>query len=73
MDGIGKWFSSGDNLQGLGSLIGAGASVYGAIQQSKQAKKLYSLQKNDYDWRRKKQKQSEDAFNAGFGGGLVDL
>ena len=45
---IGTWFKSGDNLSGLGSLIGGLGGLYGGYQQSKYSKDLLKLQKADY-------------------------
>lgn len=69
LDGLGKWFT-GDNLQALGGALGAAGNIYGAYNQNKMARKFYNLQKSDYDRQKRRQKQSENAFNQGF---LVDL
>ena len=45
---ITKWFSDGNNLKGVGSLIGGIGGLYGALQQNKYAKKLLDLQRDSY-------------------------
>lgn len=70
LDGLGKWFSNGDNLAGLGGFLGAAGNIYGAYNQNKMARKMYKLQLGDYERQKRRQKQSENAFNQGF---LVDL
>ena len=61
-----EWLSGGDNLRGLGSLVGGIGGAYGAIEQSKQAKAMLNLQTNAYDDEKKRrdayQKSVANAF-----------
>jgi len=57
------WLGNGENLKGIGSLIGGVGGAYGAIEQSKQAKALLNLQKSAYDDERERQKKAQLAID----------
>lgn len=73
LNSLGKWFSDGNNLQNFGMALSGAGNIYGAYNQQKMAKKLYNMQVADYNRQKKRQEEAERNFNAGFGGGLVDL
>jgi len=68
MGDFSKWFTDGDNLKGLGSIVGGLGGLYGAIQQGKYAKGLINLQKAAYQRGIKREDESDknlqDAWNA---------
>ncbi len=61
-----NWFKSGDNLKGLGTIIGGIGGAYGNIQQAKYAKNLINLQKSAYQRGIKKQDNAQKAMVDGF-------
>lgn len=75
-----EWFKQGNNLQGLGTLVGAGGSIYGGIMQSKAANKMIDLNEDKFAFNKeqilkdeedaKKQKQ---AYERAYGSGVVAL
>lgn len=75
-----SWLGEGKNLQGLGSIIGAGGSIYGGIAQANAANKMIDLNNKQFDFNRsllledeaKKRKQRE-AYAKVFGNGVVNL
>lgn len=73
---ITKWFSDGKNLQGLGTVLGAGGSIYSGIQQGKYAKDLLNLQKQNYARQVSREDQQDANLANGFNNstyGLVKL
>ena len=73
---ISKWFSNGSNLQGLGTLLSAGGNIYSGLQQSKVAKDLLNLQKQQYTRQVQREDTQDEALASGFANsnyGLVKL
>ena len=60
------WFKSGDNLKGLGNIVGGLGGLYGNIQQGKYAKNLINLQNSEYQRGIKRQDDTDKAFADGF-------
>ena len=63
---IGNWFTSGDNLKGFGTLLGAGASLYGGINQAKLGKQMFNLEKSAYDRLVKREDETDENWANGF-------
>lgn len=73
---ITKWFTDGKNLQGLGSVLSAGGSIYSGIQQGQYAKDLINLQKQNYARQVNREDQQDANLANGFNNssyGLVKL
>jgi hypothetical protein len=67
-DNAWDWLSKGDNLKTVGTIGGAVASGYGTYQQSKLAKDILNMQKNEYNRNvaidDKTQENIDKAFNS---------
>jgi len=75
-----QWLAEGKNLQGLGTLIGAGGSIYGGIEQAKAANKMIDLSNKEYDFNKSLALEDEagkrrmrKSFQKVYGDGLVPL
>lgn len=66
MDDVFKWFSGGDNLKGLGTLVGGLGGAWGALEQSKNAKAMLNLQTNAYDDEKKRRDAYKLALEKSF-------
>lgn len=79
--GILSWLANGKNLAGLGSLLGAGGSIYGGIQQAQAAKDMIGLQNKQYEFNKKllladeeSKKRERDAYAKAYGSsGIIPL
>ena len=61
-----KWFSDGDNLKGLGNIVGGLGGLYGNIMQGKYAKNLIDLQKYAYQRGIKREDEADKNLADGF-------
>jgi hypothetical protein len=50
MSDTGDWLSDGKNLQGLGTLVGAGGSIYGGIKQAEAAQDMIDLNNKQFEF-----------------------
>lgn len=80
LEGLGKVFTDPKNLETIGSLTQGIGSVVGAIEKNKMNKKMYNLQKDqynhlmqDYNRQKKRQENAEKQMYLGFSNGLIDL
>jgi len=69
-----EWLAQGKNLQGLGTLVGAGGSIYGGIKQSQAANKMIDLQNKQFAFNKSQilaenadKKKEKDAYKSAFG------
>ncbi len=69
-----EWLGKGENLSGLGSIIGAGGSIYGGIEQAKASNKMIGLQKDQFAFNKlqiekddEDKKSREDIMNSVYG------
>lgn len=74
LSSLGSWLSSGKNLEGLGSVLGAGGSIYGGIKQAEAAQGMIDLNNKQYEFNKNQllanaaDKESErKAYNSVFG------
>ena len=71
---LGSWLGDGQNLQGIGTIIGAGGSIYGGIKSADIAKKNLAFQQKSYNdqWAdyNSTKKKNHDAYTSVYGSGL---
>ena len=63
---IGKWFTKGENLKGLGTAAVAVGGLYNDYQQSKYAKKLLNLNEKTYNRSVEREEAMDDNLNDGY-------
>lgn len=62
-----NWFTDGENLQGLGSVLGAAGQGYAALEQSKAAKAMLDLENRAYYDELKRREDSKKAVASAWG------
>jgi len=61
--GLLGWLSNGENLKGIGSILGGAGNAWAGIDQSKQAKALLNLQKSAYEDEKKRRDAAQLAID----------
>ena len=80
LSSLGGWLKDGDNLKGLGTVLGAGGSIYGGIQQSKAANAMIDLENEKFAFNKgqilldnEDAKRQKQAYARAYGTGVVAL
>lgn len=63
---VGSWLKDGQNLKGVGDMVGGFGQAYGAIAQDKAAREMLSLQKDSYNEEKKRRAKTQLALDQGF-------
>lgn len=61
------WLSNGQNLQGLGALVGGAGQAYAGYEQSKAAEKMLDMQKQSFNEELQRRKKTQLALDNAFG------
>ncbi|MGE4396046.1 MAG: hypothetical protein AB7D34_01175 [Sulfurimonas sp.] len=76
----GSWLADGKNLQGLGSALGAGGSIFGGIKQASAANKMIGLENEKFQFNKdllladeEEKKRQKEAYARAYGTGVVPL
>ncbi len=75
-----EWLKQGKNLQGLGTLMGAGGNIYGGIKSASAANRMIDLDRDTFDFNKKllladeeAKKKELAAYNRAYDSGVVTL
>lgn len=75
-----EWLTQGKNLQGLGSIFGAGGSIFGGLKQAESANKMIDLQSQQFNFNKEMllkneedKKREEAAYRRAYGSGIATL
>lgn len=76
----GSWLSNGKNLQGLGTLIGAGGGIYSGVKQAESANKMIGLENDKFQFNKdlllqdeEDAKRQKEAYARAYGAGVITL
>lgn len=64
--GDGGWFTKGENLKGVGSILGGAGQAYGALAQDKAARQMLSMQKDQNAEENKRRAKTQLVLDGSF-------